>query len=142
MNKKTLSLVGMIVSILLVLCGIIMMTGGLGGDARYSSGASYLYDSGYASFGADFYTFVSNNAAEAASATQTVASNLVGIADLLKNFCGIVLMGMGAMGFCAFGMIHAGAKAAAVSETAKEDTAEQEEAPAPADAEPEETGEV
>ena len=110
LNKKNFSLVGMGISILVVLFGILIMAGAMGGNASYSSG-SYLYDSGYASFGADFYTYVSNNAAEAASASRTAASNLVSIAKLLKNVCGIFLMGFGTMGFCLFGMAFVDAKA-------------------------------
>ncbi len=115
MNKKTFALIGIIVSAALVLCGILTMTGALGGDASYASGASYLYDSGYTSFGADFYTYVSNNAAEAASAARTTAANIRGMAQLMKNVLGIFLMGFGAMGLCFFGMIHVDCKAAEVA---------------------------
>lgn len=68
MTKKTFALIGMIISLAIVVCGVLTISGELGGNAHYASGASYLYDSGYASFGADFYTYVSNNAAEAADA--------------------------------------------------------------------------
>lgn len=103
MSKKTFGLIGMIVSLAIVLCGILTITGTFGGDTGYASG-SYLYDSGYASFGADFYTYVSNNAAEAADGARTAANNLDDIAELLKNALGIFLIGFGAMGFCFFGM--------------------------------------
>lgn len=121
MNKKTLSLVAMIVSILIVFFGILVMAGAMGGDTTVANGSynssSYLYDSGYAEFGADFYTYVSNNAAaaadaaeSAASAARTVASNLDDIAALLKSACGIFLMGFGLLSLCHFGMIWLGEK--------------------------------
>ena len=118
MNKKTMSLVGMIVALAMVLFGILAMAGALGGNTSWASG-SYLYDSGYASFGADFYTYVSNNAAEAASATRTVAGNLGDIADLLKNVCGLFLIGFGAMAFCFFGSSFSEAKAACAAAAAE-----------------------
>lgn len=116
MNKKTISLVAMIVSVLVAFFGFLTLVGAMGGDtdiasASFDSG-SFLYDNGYAEFGADFYTYVSNNAAaaadaaeSAASAARTVASNLNDIATLLKSFCGIFLMGFGLVNLCRFAMI-------------------------------------
>jgi hypothetical protein len=80
----------------------------MGGDTGYRNSASYTYDSGYASFGADFYSFVNNNAAEAADGAQKAASNLNEIANLLKNVFGIITIGFGLIAFCVFGMIWAG----------------------------------
>ena len=60
MNKKTFSTLGMIFSAVIVFLGILVLAGALGGDASYPNSASYLYDSGYATFGGDFYTFVNN----------------------------------------------------------------------------------
>lgn len=106
MSKKVFATLGMIFGLVIALCGILTITGGMGGDTSYPSSAPYSYESGYASFGADFYTYVSNNSAEAASAARTTASNLEDIAELLKNVCGIFLMGFGMMGFCFFGTIR------------------------------------
>ncbi len=147
MNKTVLSIVGMVVSLVMILCGILVMTGAFGGDTSYAS-SSYLYDSGYASFGADFYTYVSNNAAEAASAARTTSHNLQAIADLLKNVCGLFLMGFGAMGFCCFGMVNSGCKAEKAmpapveEETVVEASAEEEAVVEEAPAEEENTEEV
>lgn len=76
-----------------------------------SSAPSYV-DSGYASFGADFYTYVTNNAADAASAVHTVAANQVRIFDqmnqvktILTRFFGFVLISLGGMGVCLFGFL-------------------------------------
>lgn len=110
MAKKRFSTVGMIAGILLVLAGVLTLSGVLGGDTNMNSGSSYLYDSGYASFGADFYTFVSNNAAEAASAARTTANNLDSIAYLLSNFFGVMLIGFGLFTFCYFGVKRAECK--------------------------------
>ena len=113
MTKKTFALIGMLVSLAIVVCGILAISGELGGNVKYASGAPYSYDSGYASFGADFYTYVSNNAAEAADAASAAAYNVRGVAELLKNVLGIFLIGFGLMGFSFFGMAHAECKAAA-----------------------------
>ena len=116
MIKKLVSAAGMLVGVVVIVMGILVMAGVLGGNAYSASTASYQFDSGYASFGADFYTYVSNNAAEAASATRTVASNLVRIADLLKNALGILTIAFGAFMLFYFAIKFLGAceKAAAV----------------------------
>lgn len=113
MTKKRLTKVGMVVSILVAICGVLVILGAMGGDTSGPGGAPSYYDQGYASFGADFYSYVSNNAAEAAEAARATASNLGDIADLLRNVCGIFLIGFGMMGFCVFGIINAGLKEAA-----------------------------
>ena len=106
MNKKTFTTIGMICSAVIFLMGILVMTGAMGGDASGASSASYLYDSGYASFGADFYTYVSNNAAEAASAARTIAGNLKNLSELLKNGLGLLLIAFGMFGVCHFGVLR------------------------------------
>ena len=108
MTKKTFATAGMSVSALIVLLGILVIAGAMGGDTSYPGMAPYSYDSGYASFGGDFYTYVNNNAAEAASGARTAAANLEDIAELLKNVCGVFLMGFGLMGVCFFGMARCG----------------------------------
>lgn len=112
MNKKTMSLIGMIVGLVVAVCGVAVMLGAFGGDASYANSPSSSYDSGYATFGADFYTIVTNNAGAAASAASTTAANLVDIAELLKNACGLLLIAIGALGFCSFGVSFSEAKAA------------------------------
>ena len=116
MNKKTISLIAIVVSALIAFLGLLVLAGAMGGDtgtaSSYSSSLGKLYDSGYAEFGADFYTYVSNNAAaaadaaeSAASAASKVASNLNEIAKLLKSACGIFLMGFGILSLCHFAMV-------------------------------------
>lgn len=111
MSKKVFATLGMVFGLVIALCGILTITGEMGGNTSYPSSAPYSYESGYASFGADFYTYVSNNSAEAASAARTTASNLEDIADLLKNVCGVFLMGFGMLGFCFFGAMRSDCKA-------------------------------
>ena len=108
--KKTLSLIGMIGGIALIVLGLVVMFGGLGGETNTSSGAGAYYDSGYAAFGADFYTYVSNNAAEAASASRTAANNLDAVAKLLKNVGGLVVIAFGLFMTCFFGIVFADQK--------------------------------
>lgn len=101
--KKAFSLIGIISGLVVILLGILVMTGVFGARTDYASSASYTYDSGYATFGADFYNYVVNNAEEAASASRTVASNLNSIAGFLKTVCGIMLMAFGLFMVCLFG---------------------------------------
>lgn len=141
MNKKTVSLIAMIVSALIVFFGLLVLAGAMGGDTGIASGSSsglgYLYDGGYAEFGADFYTYVSNNAAaaadaaaEAASAAAKVASNLDEIATLLKSACGIFLMGFGLLSLCHFSMVWIDEKKNEVEAAPAVECAPVEEAPA------------
>jgi hypothetical protein len=104
LTKKTLSLAAMIISVLIALSGFLIITGAFGGNTSHAN-SSYLYDSGLTKFGADFYTYVNNNAAEAAMAARTVASNLDSIADVIKSACGIFLIGFGLLSLCCFTMV-------------------------------------
>ena len=105
MSKQTFATLGMVFSAVLVLCSILVFIGVMGGEASYPGSAPYSYDSGYATFGGDFYTYVSNNAAEAASASRTAANNVRELCDLMKNVCGLFLLGFGLLGFCHFGIV-------------------------------------
>lgn len=104
LTKKNLSLAAMIISVLISLSGFLIIIGAFGGDTS-NANSSILYDSGLTKFGADFYTYVNNNAAEAAIAARTVASNLDSIADVIKSACGIFLIGFGLLSLCCFTMI-------------------------------------
>ncbi len=110
--KKTFSMLGIVFSALLLLLGLLTLSGGLvDGSAKEASSAPYSYDSGYASFGADFYTYVSNNAEEAAAAGRATAYNLTLIFRLIKTAGGSLMMCLGAMGACFFGLKYADVKA-------------------------------
>lgn len=104
LTKKNISLAAMIISVLIALSGFMIIVGAFGGDTSHAN-SSVLYDSGLTKFGADFYTYVNNNAAEAAIAARTVASNLDSIADVIKSACGIFLIGFGLLSLCCFAMI-------------------------------------
>lgn len=103
MGKKIFSVLGMICGVVVIILGILMTKGSFGGNTSLAGSAPYSYDTGYAKFGADFYTYVSNNAADAAKAAHTTADNLRGIATLLEDALGIFLMAFGAFMFCLFG---------------------------------------
>jgi len=117
-QKLVFALIGVVISAALVLAGFLTMGGALGGETGIPGSAPYSYDSGYATFGGDFYTFVNNNAGEAASGARMAASNLDDIAQLLRNTCGIVLMGLGFFGLCHFGMVGTDLMAAVKAESA------------------------
>ncbi len=106
MSKKTFATIGTIVSILLVIVGLLVLFGVFGGAARYPNSAPYSYDSGYATFGGDFYTYVVNNAGEAASASRTAAINTMELCNLMRNVGGILLISFGLFGFCGFGILR------------------------------------
>lgn len=93
-GKKTFSLVGIIVSALIVIAGILTMSGVFGG---YGSSVSYIYDSGYASFGADFYSYVNNNAARA-------SYTLINLIHFARVISGIFMICIGLLSLCHFGM--------------------------------------
>lgn len=93
-GKKAFSTAGMIVSALIIIAGILTMSEVFGGSASY---VPYLYDSGYASFGGDFYSYVNNNAALAAKNVQ----NLLYFATTIS---GIFMICIGLLGVCYFGM--------------------------------------
>ena len=103
MNKKAFSVTGIVVGAFIIFMGILVMAGSLGGAVRLSEAVPPSYDSGYAMFGADFYNYVSNNAAQAAKASSKIAYNLYEIAGLLKNTLGLLLMAFGAFMICFFG---------------------------------------
>lgn len=125
MSKKLFVYIGMIAGLLAVLMGILVMTGAMGGNSFTVFGAPYKYDSGYATFGADFYTYVTNNAAEAAKASTTAAANLHEIAVLLKNVSGILLIAGGLFMLCFFGVQYAECEQAVLKEAPAEKPADE-----------------
>ena len=106
--KKKFCLLGIVAGALLILFGILALTGALGGDTSTASNAPSQYDSGYAIFGADFYNFVANNAQEAASASRTVARNLDEISKLFKNVTGFGFICLGLLCVSGFGIVLSG----------------------------------
>lgn len=105
MSKKVYAKIGMVVSLVLVIIGIVSMSGGLGGNTSYPGSAPYTYDSGYAMFNADYYTYSVNNSAEAASAARTAAANLDDIGEFLSLACGLFMVCLGLISFCGFGIV-------------------------------------
>ena len=111
MAKRYYSIVGMVVGTIIVVLGILTLSGVLGENTSTASSSSYLYDSGYASFGADFYSYVTNNAGEAASAARTIAANQNVIYGFLKLAFGILMIAFGLFMNCFFGVKLTEAKA-------------------------------
>lgn len=103
LKRKHFVYAGMIAGLLLVVMGALTLFGVFGPEAYYGS-SNYKYDSGYTEFGADFYTYVSNNAAEAASASSAAAGNAREIGQMLRTVCGIALIGFGLVTVCGFGL--------------------------------------
>ncbi|MBE6667417.1 MAG: hypothetical protein E7607_03800 [Ruminococcaceae bacterium] len=103
--KKTLSVVGLIIGISFVVVGILSVSGALGGKTSSPSSAPYSYDSGYATFGADYYNYSVNNSAEAASAARTAAYNIGHVSHFLLTFFGLSSILFGLMVMCGFGIV-------------------------------------
>lgn len=104
MNKKVFATVGMIVCAVLIVVGFVMI--GQGNECSHAYSSSY-YDSGFTTFGADFYTYSSNNTAEAASAARTTANNLYELYDLVGDAFGWLFVFAGLIGLCHFGILRA-----------------------------------
>ncbi len=101
--KKPFCVLGIVISLAIALLGVLLLLGVFTDTPSGASGASYRFDSGYASFGGDFYSYVNNNAAEAASAAKTIAGNQRDIFVLIRTASGIFITGFGLLGLCLFG---------------------------------------
>lgn len=106
--KKKFKVLGMLISVALVILGILIMTGVFSDSASYPRTAGTSYDSGFATFGADFYNYVCNNSAEAASAARSAAYNVADLINIITNGCGLIVMALGLLSFCFFGMMPTG----------------------------------
>lgn len=103
--KKGFVLAGMVCGALAIVIGICIMFGIFGGNPDYFVGVGSRYDKGYASFGADAYTYISNNAAWAASAAEVAACNAQELVELARNVGGgCLFIVIGAFMVCFFGM--------------------------------------
>jgi hypothetical protein len=106
--KKGFKILGMIISIGLVVFGILVLTGVFTDSISYPGNAPSGYDSGYAIFGADFYNYVCNNSAEAANAAAAAAYNTGDLIGTVTNGFGALILALGLLGFCFFGMMPTG----------------------------------
>lgn len=105
MSRTTYAKIGMVSCAIIAIMGLLILCGAMGGSTQDSYG-SYGYTNGKASFGADFYTYVNNNAYRAASAAEVTADNLNEIGTLLRWSLGILVFGIGAIGACGFGIVY------------------------------------
>lgn len=111
MKEKKFLTMGIVISVLIVFLGILTMANVFCSEIS-TIGNTTLYDHGYSAFGADFYTYVSNNAADAASTSRTTAKNVILLISLIKTTSGLFLCSIGAMGFCYFSAAAAKVQAA------------------------------
>lgn len=103
--KKVFSIIGILFSVFVIYVGGQFLNGSDITAPSSASSAPAYYDSGYATFGADFYSFVTNNAAETASASRTIASNQIYLFRLMSRFFGYLLISFGGMGVCLFSIL-------------------------------------
>ncbi len=136
MSKKHYAVCGLIIGTIVVILGTLVTSGAIGGNTVTAPAApslSILYKSGYASFGADFYTYVTNNAQAAADASRTIADNQNVIYGFLRSAFGIALIVFGLFMNCLFGCKYAEAKAE--KNTTKEAASVADVVPDPSEAE-------
>ena len=100
--KKTFCIIGMIISLLICILGVLQLfhVEILGDIPYYATGVMYKYDHGYAQFGADFYSHVNNNTADAAQSIHRAVTNQIAIYDILN----VILAAMGLLSFFFFGV--------------------------------------
>lgn len=122
--RKFFAIIGMLFCCAVIYVGVQYLNGSnqliggisIGGNyvssPNSSSSAPSYYDSGYASFGGDFYSYVNNNAAEAAKAARTIASNQIQLFEqqsrfekTTRQFFGFFLITLGGIGVCLFGVL-------------------------------------
>ena len=103
--KKAFSITGILAGVVAVILGFCFLGGAFSGSL--SSGGSSPYDSGYASFGGDYYTYSVNNSAETASAARATANNVSDVHDLMQTFFGLFMLMFGIMAICGFGISYA-----------------------------------
>jgi len=106
-TKKRLATLGIIIGVVAIIIGFLTYSGEFSAGSIYPS-SNKNYSSGYASFGADFYTYVSNNAADAANGAISAARNLNDISYLLQHVFGVMFIVFGLVDVCAFGIVRSG----------------------------------
>lgn len=129
-GKKAFSLIGIIVSALIVIAGILTMSGVFGG---YGSSVSYIYDFGYASFGADFYSYVNNNAARA-------SYTLINLIHFMRVVSGIFMICIGLLSLCHFGIARSECTAAKKNDRQKPQAEAESSCAAPLESEAPDSG--
>ena len=135
LRKNIFPLIAMLVSVVMIIIGIVALSGGFGGSDSTSYPSRYDQEIGYAAFGADFYTYVNNNAARAGSNTGTLVHNTFAVGRILGWF----VMLFGFLSFCFFGMkldLSRPAPEAAPAEPVAAPAAEPEAVPAEPEAVP------
>ena len=106
--KKIFSISGMCVCLAIVLLGVLTLCCVLEPDLYRGSWPSPEYDYGYASFGSDYYTMSNNNMAMAAYNAAYATSNIADLGFSLQILFGILLISIGLVGICGFGIVFAG----------------------------------
>ncbi len=105
--KKKYSKIGILAGVAFVIVGVLAIFGVFGGETSSPSYAPASYDSGYAEFGGDYYTYSVNNTAATASAARVTAYNVAETLDFLKMFMGISSILIGVAVICGFGIVLA-----------------------------------
>ena len=117
--RKFFAIIGILFSCAVIFVGVQFINGNsqfLGRNyvSAPSSAPSVptFFDAGFATFGGDSYTFINNNAADAARGTHAIADNQVQIFEQLSlsmsyliQFFGLFMIVLGGMGVCLFGVL-------------------------------------
>ena len=103
--KKISALMGLAAGLLAILIGILILSGSIGGNTSYYAYSEYIssIDSGRTAFGADFYTYVNNNAANAVTAVKNTTNAVEGVGESLEDLFHLVRT-IGGWGILLFGL--------------------------------------
>jgi hypothetical protein len=103
--KKISALMGLAAGLLAILIGILILSGSIGGNTSYYAYSESIssYDSGRTTFGADFYTYVNNNAANAVTAIKNTNNAIEGVGESLEDLFHLV-RAIGGWGILLFGL--------------------------------------
>lgn len=103
--KKVSAFLGLAAGLLAILIGILILSGSIGGNTSYYAYSEYIssIDSGRTAFGADFYTYVNNNAANAVTAAKNTTNAVEGVGESLEDLFYLV-RAIGGWGILLFGL--------------------------------------
>lgn len=103
--KKVSAFMGLGAGVLAILIGILILSGSIGGNTSYYAYSESIstYDSGRTTFGADFYTYVNNNAANAVTAIKNTNHAVEGVGESLEDLFHLV-RAIGGWGILLFGL--------------------------------------
>lgn len=137
--RPIMAILGIILGIAMIVCGILSYNDAILDTSVYS-GENSPYSSGFASFGADYYTYSVNNTAETASAVKAVSHTIGDLQNLIRDCFSIFMIFFGLLVILAFSFILVGCieseKKEDENDKTEDDVAEYTEIPVETEQEP------